>query len=281
MAPTRTRLRRVGALALSLSLLAALAEGGEALENLAKALVEQRAAVEKLASELELEKSQLQDEQRARALRRADLERQLAALQQERTELDEAIAEREAKEAKALAARAALAPLAKQNLALQLELVRASLPFKQAERLAELERLRSELAAGKIEGDQALRRLWSSLEDELRLTRENGLYRQRIELDGQPVLVDVVKLGMVLLYFRAPDGRVGHALRGPAGWRFQVLTEEGDRERLRLLFEAFEKHVRRGTFDLPLPPGTRPQAAEVAPLTSRAQSPETSSEVNK
>ena len=61
------------------------------------------------------------------------------------------------------------------------------MPFKQEARAAELARLARELEAGQVSGDQALNRLWSAIEDELRLTRENGLYQQRVELEGLSV----------------------------------------------------------------------------------------------
>jgi hypothetical protein len=82
--------------------------------------------------------------------------------------------------------------------------------------------------------------------------------RQVIPLDEGEVLVDVARLGMVSMYFRTDDGRIG-AVRGtPGSWRWEVFTDSNDIALAQELFEALDKQVRVGFFELPnaLPEGS-------------------------
>ncbi|MFB6373638.1 MAG: DUF3450 family protein, partial [Bradymonadaceae bacterium] len=94
-------------------------------------------------------------------------------------------------------------------------------------------------------------RLWQFVEDELRLSRENGMYSQVIELGGEEVLADVARVGMVSLYFKTEDGRVGVAERTDEGWRWQTIRKEKQKRRIEKLFESFKKNIRVGYFELP------------------------------
>lgn len=249
--------RTVG-LGLALCLLAGLArgQGDDPLDALARALVEKRAAVERLSNEVELKKAAERDALRSLAQQRADVERQVNGLSLELEELRRAADERAAAIEQRAATRRALTPLVLKHLDAVALYIRAALPFKAAERLAALEALKRDLDQGSVAPDEALTRLWSAVEDELRLTRDSGLYRQQLLLDGQPQLVDVAKLGMVLMYFRALDGRVGvlvPATGEAGGWRSVVITAPADRERLTALFTSLDKHIRQGFFELPNP----------------------------
>ncbi|MEZ6187579.1 MAG: DUF3450 family protein [Planctomycetota bacterium] len=248
-------MRALACLALPLALAGLGAAQDGPVENLAEELVQKRGAVERLATEVELKKTELKDALRSRALQRADLERQLHALEVERADLER---KREAAVAAITSKRAtgaALAPVVEAQIQALQGHVRSTVPFKQAERLRDLEQLAQDLAGQRVSAHEALGRLWRSYEDELRLTRENGLYRQQVELEGEPQLADVVKLGTVLLYARTLEGEFAAALPAQDGWVFRRL-EAADQERVRALFDALEKHVRQGFFRLPNPYAT-------------------------
>jgi hypothetical protein len=220
---------------------------------LAKRLVEKRAAVEELASQLELEKAKVKDELRSLSLQKADLERRLKALDVDLAEVQAAAKEHEDEIARKQALREGLRPVALTQLAKLEAYVRAAIPFRQAERLGELAKLRADLEKDAVAPDEALSRLWSTVEDELRLTRENGKYRQTIELDGASHLADVVKLGTALMYFRTPSGQLGLVRRQGEAWRYVVVKDEPRQELVRALFAALDKHMRQGFFELPNP----------------------------
>lgn len=129
-------------------------------------------------------------------------------------------------------------------------------PFRLAERRGELDALDQDLERGLLDPETATSRLWQFVEDEIQLARGVGIHRQAVEVDGQRILADVVRLGMLALYVRTPDGRYAHAVPGDDGtWRFEVLTDPGRRDAVHTFFRAVERQVRSGRFDLPLPRG--------------------------
>src|SRR5690606_31726010 len=99
--------------------------------------------------------------------------------------------------------------------------VRSGLPFRIDERLGELAQFRSEIENGSVPAPRAVNRLWAFYEDEFRLTRDNSLSAQTIQIGEERVLADVAKVGSMALYFRTADGRVGRALTAEGGWRFE------------------------------------------------------------
>jgi Protein of unknown function (DUF3450) len=137
--------------------------------------------------------------------------------------------------------------------------VEGGLPFHRDERLAELTSLQQQIEAGLLTPEAGVARLWAFTEDELRLTRESGLDRQIISLDGREVLAEVARLGMVALYFRTDGGEVGMAVREGGGWGWHTVADRDQQLAISGLFDTFKHGVRSGTFQLPNPAiGARP-----------------------
>lgn len=256
------RLRRVAAVGLALAALAAPPARaqdrapeapGDELATVARELVKRRAEVDALATAIARKKAEIADRLRELRRKRAEAERRAEQLRRQAAELDKAI-ERETEELEGKRARRARVKpaVARQADAIAARIA-AGLPFKRAERQAEIAAIKRKLDKGEIEPEQALARLWTAVEDELRLTREIGLYRQRIELDGAAELVDVVKLGAVLLYFKTLDGRVGMAVPASEAWIFRATNDPADQRQIEALFAALEKGIRQGFFPLPNP----------------------------
>ena len=136
-----------------------------------------------------------------------------------------------------------------------IERVRASvergLPFKKSERLRELDRLEEQIDKDLLTPEKGSIRLWQFIEDEVRLTRESGLYQQTITLGTEELLAEVARIGMVALYFKTSDGRVGYVQPDGDGWRYEEITGERERAQIENLFDAFQKNIRVGFFSLP------------------------------
>jgi len=221
------------------------------LRQWAEQLAELRAEVEGLASELALMKDDPRSRMRSLQAERGDLEsrvrreelrieqlRQEAARVREATEIDAATTE-------------ALAPVLLESLDRVSAQIDAGLPFRTSDRKQEVERLRSQLEGGLLPPGKVASRLWQLVEDELRLSRESGLYKQVLPLAGDEVLAEVARIGMVGMYFRTEDGRLGVARAGPAGWTYDVLDGPDDRRLVAELFDALKKQIRVGYFELP------------------------------
>ena len=120
-----------------------------------------------------------------------------------------------------------------------------------SERTAELAEIRKQLAQDVLTPHKAAKRLWTFYEDEIRLAEENGVYQQTVTVAGEEKLADVARLGMMMLFFKTPDGDYGRALKEHGEWMYKVYRDEADRDQVKELFASFRKQVRTGFFTLP------------------------------
>jgi hypothetical protein len=232
---------------------ACLAAGAAAAQQpLAERLIALRGEVEQLNSELEL----LREEQRTtlaglnaqQAELRASVDRQQLAAAEARRKLDEASA---AAEAAGVSSDTLKPRLLEAIDALQRQIA-SGLPFKTEERLGALAQLRGEIDNGSLPAPRAVNRLWAFYEDEFRLTRDNSLHAQTIEVGGERLLADVAKVGSMALYFRSNDGRVGRAVVQGGRWSFVAEPDPAAQQQIRTLFDALGKQIRQGYFELPM-----------------------------
>jgi hypothetical protein len=217
----------------------------------ARELAELRHEVEELAEELELEKEAHRSELRSLEMKRTELE---ARIRQE---------ERRLEELETLAARQRevlgdtqmtsehLTPALTKGLDVIRDAIRGGLPYRQQERLDAVEELRVKLTDATVDPRRLAGRIWQILEDELRLGRENVVDRQVIDLNGEDVLVQVARLGMIAIYFQTEDGKAGMAIREADAWRWSS-TSGAQQEQILELFDALGKQVRMGWFDIPM-----------------------------
>jgi len=223
----------------------------DSLDNLAEELVRLRGEVETLNSQLNSLTEQHRAEMNALAAQKGDLEATARREDLRIRQLEQDLADNRERANEAGLAGEALIPVAEQVIA-DLELsIQTGLPFKTEERLDALNEIRSQLETGAQAPPRVINRLWSFYEDELRLTRENGLHTQIIPLGGQRVLSDVVKLGTIAMYFQTRDGRSGQVVRQGDSWRFQELESAADIGQIATLFDSMQKQIRSGYFELP------------------------------
>ena len=126
------------------------------------------------------------------------------------------------------------------------------IPFKVLERNSVVEGIERDLAGRKITAQHATNRLWAFLEDEMRLAKENAIYSQTVQLNGENVLVDVAKLGTVMMYFKTRDNLYGQAKRQGQSWAFHVYEDAKEAEAVAVLFDSLKKQIRQGLFTLPV-----------------------------
>ena len=239
---------------LAVTLLAFPAAAADPLDELAKRLVNARADVESLQSDLAEQQTQHGQRLRSLAGQRMELE---AAVQREELKvrrLERTLAAARARQLESSVQAEELEPIARATIETMRARVRAGLPFQVAERLASLDELERHLVQGTLPPARVLSRLWAFAEDEVRLASETGLHQQTITLDGQQVLADVAKVGMVMLYFRTGE-QFGYAVRAAEGWEYQRVEGGGERDQVRNLFVTLDKKIRTGFFELPNPRG--------------------------
>jgi hypothetical protein len=238
------------------ALLVMTASAQESQETLAERLVGLRGQVDELQSELDIRRDEHKN-------RMAYLTAQLAELEASRdrealrvNQMQKNLDEMRGKIAGDGVSSTALLPFAQDQIASLRSHIAGGFPFKTVERLAELDDLDSQLSNGVITAQRGINRLWAFIEDEIRISKENAIYSQSVLIDGRNVLVDVAKLGSVMMFFRTRDMEYGRAVHTPGGWRFEILTLSDDQEQVARLFDSLRKQIRQGYFELPatLPP---------------------------
>lgn len=235
------------AVALAL-LLASSAVAG--ISDRARRLAELRAEVEQLAETADLEKETLRADLRSLERETAELEAKVRQAQARLNETERQLQRRREAVSAGPLAHEALDPVLLSALDALEDAVRGSLPYRSGDRLQAIADLRDQVQGGEVDPRRAAGRVWTLVEDEQRLARENALDRQVIPIDGEELLVDVGRIGMVALYWRAPDGRAGQALPRGGDWQWTAF-EEADAAQVLELFDALEKQVRVGDFELP------------------------------
>ena len=144
-----------------------------------------------------------------------------------------------------------LFPLLNEGFTLQEKTIKSGVPFKVEERMAAVEKIRNDLQAERITPERALAQLWASYGDNLRMTKEIGLFKQKISLGGQDTQAEIAKLGTVMLFFAAPDNRVGYVTQDGSAYTYQIVTDPKVRDQIVLLFDSLNKQIRTGLFTLP------------------------------
>lgn len=224
------------------------------LEKQASELAKLRAEVEQLHLDLEQMRQETQTEVRALASQKASLS---AEIQRARIRGETLKAEKVKKQEfirKASQKQAALkAPLLKWIQDLK-AWTQDHLPYRQEGRTQELDRLIKRLESNLLLPSTALVQVWSWVEDEIKLSKESTMDRVIIRLDQGEVLVDLIRIGMVMMFCRTPQGEYGMSSFSPVKkkWVWTLFSPLSPEAQIaQTAFERFEKKVRLGFFWLP------------------------------
>ena len=216
----------------------------------AEQLSQLRMEVTSLASRLKEEQGFFQNRLRSLETQRSDLElqirrekTQLETVQQQIVDLESQLQPSEQEDLLATEVRTASDKL-KNSIGL-------SLPYRHADRIQAIDELLSQMEHKKISPQQAATRLWAVSEDEKRLNQENILDKQNIEIDGNSVLVDIVRLGMVAMYYQTPNGNVGYVTQQKNRWVWISIDDPEQRKQVQELFLNLKKGIRTGHYTLP------------------------------
>lgn len=225
----------------------------EKIDDLAQSLIRIRGEVEELQNQLDIEKQDHKIKMDSLGSQLSDLSIENRRQRLSVEKMEQAIQKLEEAKVARLSNEEVLLPVVSASIDQLRDTVKSSLPFKLEERLAELDELKEQLVSGKVDPNRTVNRLWAFIEDEIRLTRENGLYSQSIQLNGESVLADVAKLGSMFIYFQTSNNQVGLARRENGSWQFVELQDPDAKQNISKLFDSLKKQIRQGYFELPNP----------------------------
>jgi hypothetical protein len=93
------------------------------------------------------------------------------------------------------------------------------LPFLISEREARVEAIRNEIAKPDVSGAEKLRRVLEALMIEAQYGATVEVHQESIDVGGEELFVDILRIGRISVFWRTPDGRrAGEFDRGAGKW---------------------------------------------------------------
>lgn len=125
-----------------------------------------------------------------------------------------------------------------------------SLPFQKQQRLAKLEELQSRLKK-KEPLEPLVWDLWNFTSQELKNTKGFSNEITEISLEGQLIPVEVTRLGMVHLYFKTTDQRLGYSLKSQQKWFYQFAQSDSELKAIDHVMKASRVKSFKNVYELP------------------------------
>jgi len=237
--------------ALSLLLAGSLLSASSSDENMAKSLMKLRGEVQTLSTQINDEKDAYQADMKSLTQQRSELQGMISREELKIKQISKELAAVHAKVAEAGKNTVGLTPLVLEAIANLEEMIKNSTPFKTEDRLASVAHIKEQLTSSLITPQKALSFVYNAYGDEIRMTKENAIFKQSIKLDGENKLVEVARVGTAMMFFKTPDEKVGFVVRKGSGWNYQEELNTEKQKEILALFDAFKKQIRSGYFTLP------------------------------
>lgn len=238
-------------LCLAGSLVGATVLLGNTEENMAESLMKLRAEVDKFNTQIQDRKEETRATMRSLTLEKNELDTTIGRENLKIKQIEQEISKVKKEIEAASKNSEGLKPVVTEAVANLKARISKSIPFKTADRLQDVEKIESQMNEGLIAPQKALAQVWNSYADEIRMTKENGLFKQTIKLDGKDRLAEVARLGTVMMYFKTPDDRVGYVAQDANGWYYKEVVSKESKDQILALFDAMHKQIRTGYFTLP------------------------------
>ncbi len=235
------------ALSMALTTTALLANS----ENMAESLMKLRSQVEQLDTRISDEKDSYKANMKSLTMQKIELEAMVS-----REELKIKQIEKELTQIKIAVKNSSvnsqnLTPIVNKAIENLILYIKTSLPFKTNDRIEAVTTVQNQLNAGTITPQKALSIVYNAYADEMRMTKENGIFKQTIELNGKNKLVEVARLGTAMMFFKSPSDNVGYATNSNGVWSYKEELNQEKQTQILNLFDAFKKQIRTGYFTLP------------------------------
>jgi CRISPR/Cas system-associated endonuclease Cas3-HD len=88
------------------------------------------------------------------------------------------------------------------------EFIQQDLPFLRKERKMRLASIRETLSHPEKTAAEKYRRVMEAFQVEAEYGRTVEVYQETIDIEGQPILVDILRLDRLSLFCQSPDGKI-------------------------------------------------------------------------
>ena len=222
-----------------------------ATDNMAESLMKLRGEVETLNSQISDEKDAYKSQMRSLTAQKSELEGIISRKELKLKEIQKELSDVQVKITQASKNSLGLKPIVFDAIDKLETMIKTSIPFKTADRIAAVEKIKTQLQSSLITPQKALSYVYNSYADEIRMTKENAIFKQSIQLDGEDKLVEVARVGTAMMFFRTPDDKVGYVTRSNNGWVYKEELNKEKQTEIVNIFDAFKKQIRTGYFTLP------------------------------
>jgi len=219
--------------------------------SMVESLMKLRGEVEALHSQIQDDQDAFQSSMRSLSLQKNDFEAQINRQEIQVKKIDQEIGQIRELIKKRSSKTDGLKPMVLKAIDNLHYVVSEGIPFKVALRENDIKEIKTQLDGNLITPEQALSKIWGSYDDALRMSSENGLFKQPILLGGKEKLAEVVKLGTVMLFFKLPTGEVGYAKKEAGKYHYIQESDEIRQKQILVLFDAMKKQIRTGYFSIP------------------------------
>ena len=220
-------------------------------DNMAKSLMKLRAQVEQLDSQIDDEKDAYKASMKSLTIQKSELEAMVSRKELKIKEINKELNSVKTKITEASKNSEGLNPIVNEAIDNLITMIKASIPFKTNDRIEAIQKIKEELASSLITPQKALSYVYNSYADEIRMTKENGIFKQTINLDGKNKLVDVARIGTAMMFFKTPNDTVGYVVKNGNDWSYKEELNKEKQTQILNIFDAFKKQIRTGYFTLP------------------------------
>ena len=202
------------------------------IDKLAEELMSLRSEIETLHNELDLSKETYKSQVQSLNVAKADLTATNQREELKIKQLREQLAEGRTTLKEKFSGNTDLQGFVSQSATDLKTYIETSMPFKKDERLKEIDELVTKVEASQMSPYKAANKIWSFVEDELRLQKDIGIYKQVIQVAGEDQLCEVAKIGMLTYYFKTPGDQYGMVKKNGEQWDVVLLSETSEQAQI-------------------------------------------------
>ena len=220
-------------------------------DNMAESLMKLRGEVEQLDTQINDEKDAYKASMKSLSSQKSELEAMVSREDLKIKQLNKELSDIQTKITEAGKNSQGLKPIVVEAIDNLVAMMKTSIPFKTNERVESIEKIKDQLDASLITPQKALSQVYNAYNDEIRMTKENGIFKQTIVLGSQEKLAEIARVGTAMMFFKTPDDAVGYVVKNGDTWNYQEELDKEKQDEILNIFDAFKKQIRTGYFTLP------------------------------
>jgi hypothetical protein len=220
-------------------------------DNMAESLMKLRAQVEQLDTQIDDEKDAYKASMKSLTMQKSELEAMVSREELKIKQIHKELTKVQENIQKSSKNSEGLKPLVIDAVDNLVAYIKTSIPFKTNDRIDAVLQIKEQLNNSLITPQKALSIVYNSYADELRMTKENGIFKQTIDLNGKPKLAEVARIGTMMMFFKTPNDEVGYVNKNTNGYAYKQELNKEKQTQILNIFDAFKKQIRTGYFMLP------------------------------